>query len=396
MTTLCGGGASAPKAGVVDDIVYAEGFLGLIQLDPALLWLVPFIPLLGNLALHTPDLCATDPPGFPTFSASDAVALAIADPGEAGHTARQKIVDTITTMAWYVLCECSSTSTPATPSAPAAPVQPLVHAPAPVTAAACQTQARGPNAFTSIGAGNPLAPTQPNFITGASSSRITVTLQSTGAGPHDAHTQWDFIWRNAANSIIQQDTRTTSAYGSFAYDIAVPQTAISVQIQVTCTGAASTTDTASASIDFYCCGATPGSTLSPCPPDAALHDQVELILSLVQGLYASNSPAIASYAEATVHAGLTGGGTITLVDDTLAIRVDITTDNALLRTQAGTPTYLYDRGFIVPIAAEGPIRGVTRLVYNPQVYQLPAPTDSVGYQLGAGIVASITELVRGP
>jgi hypothetical protein len=56
------------------------------------------------------------------------------------------------------------------------------------------------------------------------------------------------------------------------------------------------------------------------------------------------------------------------------------------------PPYLFNRGYIVPIALEGPIRTNVRLVYNPQLYFLPELADSIGYQLGPSIVATILEL----
>jgi hypothetical protein len=151
-------------------------------------------------------------------------------------------------------------------------------------------------------------------------------------------------------------------------------------------------------IDFqFFCGGGASAPITPCcPPDPALQSQLSQILNLLNSIYSGMAPPPRSYAESTVHAGLTGGGTIAIQPACVAVKVTITTDNPALPSRAGSPLYLFDRGFIVPIAAEGPIRGQTRLVYNPQLYVLPPLTDHVGYQFGTGVTGSITELLRGP
>jgi hypothetical protein len=149
---------------------------------------------------------------------------------------------------------------------------------------------------------------------------------------------------------------------------------------------------------FHCPNSAPGTPLTDCcPPDPILMAQLQVIINLINGLHLGGSPPpLTGLLETAAHPGLTGGAALILRADTIAVRVDITTDNPGLPTAPGVPTYLFDRGFVVPIAHEGPIRTQTRLVYNPQLYYLPALADSVGYQLGVGIVATITELAPAP
>lgn len=122
----------------------------------------------------------------------------------------------------------------------------------------------------------------------------------------------------------------------------------------------------------------------------------DAIMQLLQLIYQSLPVSLSAYAESTVHNALTGHGTITLVNVCLAVRVDITADTTGFTTDIGSPNFLFDRGFIVPIALEGPIRTPTRLVYNPQLYPLPPLTEQIGYTLPPGVTIKITELIRGP
>jgi hypothetical protein len=125
--------------------------------------------------------------------------------------------------------------------------------------------------------------------------------------------------------------------------------------------------------------------------------QLQVIINLLNGLQLGSSPPpLSALVETAVHSGLHDGGSILLRGDTIWVKVTITTDNPALPVGAGVPPYLFSRGFIVPIALEGPIRTNVRLVYNPQLYELPPLADSIGYQLGVGIIATLTELRAGP
>jgi hypothetical protein len=151
-------------------------------------------------------------------------------------------------------------------------------------------------------------------------------------------------------------------------------------------------------LTYFCAGTLPGSPAPDCcPPDPILMAQLQVIINLINGLQLGSSPPpLTALVETAVHAGLHDGGSILLAANTIAVRVAITTDNPSLPVGAGVPPYLFSRGYIVPIALEGPIRTNVRLVYNPQLYFLPDLADSIGYQLGVGIVATLTELRAGP
>ena len=133
-----------------------------------------------------------------------------------------------------------------------------------------------------------------------------------------------------------------------------------------------------------------------CPPDPTIEAKLNAIFGLVKAIYEGLPSSPHSYAEATIHSALTGNGSIVLAATALAIKVDITADTTGFRISPGDPSYYWSRGYIVPITAEAPVRRPVRLVYNPQQYELPALTDSIGYTLPPGITIKITELVAGP
>jgi hypothetical protein len=147
----------------------------------------------------------------------------------------------------------------------------------------------------------------------------------------------------------------------------------------------------------YCNGTLPGQSVQPCcPPDPTQAAMLAQILQQLQLVYASLPSHPNSYAEASAHAGLTGDGSIVLVDDAIAIKVAITTDISWGGVAAGDPPFLFDRGYITPFNSEGPIYASNRLTFNPQVFLLPTLTDSIGYSLPPGEIITITELTAGP
>jgi hypothetical protein len=150
-------------------------------------------------------------------------------------------------------------------------------------------------------------------------------------------------------------------------------------------------------LKFYCTGASPSTPAAPCcPPDPILLAKLTQIANQLDLIYSGLSSSPNSYAESTVHAGLSGNGRVTLSQSCLAVKVAITTDIASGGVDIGDPNYLFDRGYIVPITAEAPIAGDSRLVYNPQLTPLPILTEQIGYSLHPGVVISITEIIRGP
>ncbi len=423
MTGLCGGGASHSRASspAVTYLIGAAAVAVTVEtLGLSAVW-ADLIAYAAGQTFTTSTFCATDPPSMPVFGASDVADIFTSNP-IASPTGWGKLRDLVAIGAWLTFCECATGSTLTPPAAPTYPPTGAVLTPPSVpglTAGACWDQATSwttPNlsgvpGYTDLTAhiapvsGTPISvQAQTGWFINAypipvGANNIQLTLNPSGSN-------WSlffmYLWTNSTtrtdgNLYIWPPT-TPKSTPTTAHIVALPansnywsfHAASGFPNQVTA-------ETYAAELSFFCADTAPGlPAVDCCPPDPILMGQLQHILNLVEGLYAALPTPLSSYAESTVHAGLSNGGTITLGASTIAVKVTITTDNPGLRTGVGVPTFLFDRGYIVPIAVEGPIRGQVRLVYNPQLYELPPLADQIGYQLGVGIVASLTELVRGP
>jgi hypothetical protein len=414
---ICAPGVSQPKA-ISPAIAFLVGeatvALAVETLGLSVAW-ASLLAYAAGQTISTVPLCAGDPPAMPVFNPGDIAAIltssAILNP-----TAFLKLHDLINIAAWYTFCECSTIATPAPPAAPAyPPAAPVVNPPqVPTpTAGPCwdfktsiihPTGAAGnldwsttffPGAVETTGmTGNgPMTSALP-VPTGANALHLVLTISDPGATV-DADFSIGFF--DSTKALIAGTGVTISyALGSYNAPVAIPATAVYWQVWTSHL----TTDPplfVTAEVSFYCSGVSPTSPLSSCcPPDPALLGQLAQILNVVNSIYSALPPSTSSYGESVVHAGLTGGGVVLLGAGCIAVKVTITGDTSGLPTAPSNPTFLFDRGFIVPIAVEGPIRGQVRLVYSPQLYQLPPLADSIGYQLATGVTISITELTRGP
>src|SRR5689334_23322836 len=119
--SVCSSGVSQPKAGVVDTLIYAAGAVSLVTIPPSYKWLIPIVPLLGNVAYHTPDFCAADPPAQPTFTSAEYNAFLTLSFDANYWSFLSKVKDAVGNLVWYSICECASVVTPAQPALPAPP-----------------------------------------------------------------------------------------------------------------------------------------------------------------------------------------------------------------------------------------------------------------------------------
>lgn len=418
MTALCGGGTSSSRAAFG-----ASVSVGIAQLA-ALLNNVPTpvaFALAGYIGLVAYDLstfCATDPPAMPTPSAGDWVAaLTVSDP--VSHlTAIQKFQAMFANLLWPTFCQCDAGAQPSTPSLPTPPTNlPTVNPTALPTAPAgvpCWDQqstfhlpagsstidmtsgllpSANRHTITPGGGGEPT--TAAVIPPGASNMMLTYSLD-VHATVTASSAQVEFF--NAAGTSIQRsfffdDNGLIPLSGSTTPSI--PSTA--VYFNAFGGNGGTTPQNATLSVSFFCASSTPGTLATPCcPPDPSQSALLQTILQLVQGIYQGLPTDLNSFAESTVHSGLSGNGTVPIGAQTIAVKVSITTDIAGGVIDVASPSYYFNRGYIVPITLEAPIAATRKLVYNPQVFMLPKLTEQVGYSLPVGLVISITELVPGP
>ena len=102
-----------------------------------------------------------------------------------------------------------------------------------------------------------------------------------------------------------------------------------------------------------------------------------------------------SVSEGTAHAGLTGHGTIA-VAGIVGFKWDLTTIPPVYGSSPGSPTFHFGLGRVSWETGEGWI-GEQQLFETPYTLQeLPPGVVTIGYSLSPGVVATITELHRGP
>jgi hypothetical protein len=154
------------------------------------------------------------------------------------------------------------------------------------------------------------------------------------------------------------------------------------------------TDLISGIVTFYCGGATPTSTSSPCcPPDPIATGYLQQILQAVTLIQRQAVPF--AYISATAHPGLTGNGTIA-VNGILGIRVDVTTLPARAGSEAGDPVAFWDIGWINLGTADG-FSPRQFIASNPMLIQpILGDVTVIAYSIPADTTITITELVREP
>lgn len=394
-----------------------ESTLVLLGLEPVAAVLAP---ILAGVTFDLTTLCGNDPPADPGLTGADVIAATnFLDPLNA-QAAIQKVYQWFKHFYWYYACECVSGATPAvpTPSNPGNPVSTNTGLPYASQASQCWDAQR--QVSFAAGPGNTDPPQNISDYVLPQTQRVTTTEPYSGSDKHgyvmpqgitsvtltmNAPTPItfssvqcfiDFFDASGTNLGALHDlikvhgdnttvftTTFTPPVGAYAWIAAAESADSAAQVFTV-------------EVSYLCTGGTSIFQQSCCPPDPTLSAQMTQVLQLVQAIYAGLPVTPTSYAESTVHSGLTGNGSVTLGAGVLAVRVDVTSDQPTLGVDQGSPLYLFDRGYIVPIAAEGPIRAEARLVYNPQLFPLPTLTERIGYSLHAGIVASITELKAGP
>jgi hypothetical protein len=431
MTAICGGGTSSAKPGFQQVVVVGstavESALILYGLESLAAVLAPII---AGLTFDLTNFCTTDPPADPGLVEQDLKDALNPQNPLVWFPAVAKIRTWFESHYWYDLCQCVSVATPAAPALsnpgtigintglPAAPNGACFSGNATDTLTSSHTT----QTHDLTGALLPTngVPINGDVIIGTFASVITKvypipptitsftitnqTIQNDPSlNPNVVHS--NFFTTDSSGNVI--DSTSLSSYGSdhsvltqtitrgvpslwsssatyygiashYAFDV----TASNVPMTTTYTTSAT------------CNGQALGQEC--CPPDPTIDNKLNQILGLLQSIYLGLPTPLTSYASGTVHSGLSGSGSVILSGSALAIEVNITTDPATLGESPGTPTFLFDRGYIQPFINFGPVGRERRLTANPQVILLPELTEQVGYTLHPGVTISITELLRGP
>lgn len=417
MTALCSGGPSAARIGFGSSVAIGAPAVGAAFNNVPTPLAMAVAGYLGLINYELSTYCTADPPPLPTLNSGDwAAVLTVSDP-VAHFAAVQKFQDYLANMFWPIFCQCTTTTTPAAPGPPTPPADvpnynPPQLAPGP-QAGGCWTkqgEASGtnlaPSATADISAsflpvGDPVtgltggtrsnayllpptATTETQTITYTSASGLTIDIYFGCWDSNKTHLAELHVWARGPATVGPQ---TFSFPANTAYVVMYVQNTGSVTIPAW---------DISGTIQLNCTNTPPGSIQQPCcPPDPSVQAMLQTITALVQSIYQSLPTPIGSYAESTVHAGLSGNGSFLIGTSTIAVKVSLTTIPPSVGVAAGDPQPLFGAGFITPIAAEAPLAGA-RILYSDQVVPLPRITEQVGYTLPSGVVATITELTAGP
>jgi len=393
MTALCGGGNSAPKAGVSAVTLLASGFLAVALQRYGAGWLQWAIPFLALPELTLSSFCATDPPAIPTFTAAESKALVDVTLGADFNSGLSKFGDLVQHLVWYDLCQCTSGALTALPAAPAPPAGTPVYSPPPangVLPTYCQFL---PGGFGGIGGGSSSNTTV--FTAGLNPTMVSYEFQwsNAGAGPHpqQAYTISFSVPGLAGAQGLRTYTPAVGVYNTVS--VPVPFGATSCTIGVS--APVPNTDTALYVAYAYCNGSLPGVPPAPCcPADPTLQLQVDTILRMVTLLQRQLVPF--AYISSTAHAGLTAQGSIA-VQGLLGVRIDLTTLPATYRQDSSSPPFIFDVGWVSMQDANGFI-DETRAHAQHQNWFSRIASDAtvIGYSFAPGIVATVTELQREP
>jgi hypothetical protein len=388
---------------------------------------------IGAVNYDLSTFCTTDPPAMPTLTLGNYEDIAGVNGTLAQLQAVEVFQQAVGNLLWPQLCECTSTTTPAAPSWPTPPSGlPNVNPTGTNTNPACYNQSltytvpAGTSSLVYPDLTQSLLPTTGTPVTGnngvvgsfaglsmnaytipASVTSITIQWNVTACDssiPDSSKMIYAINWfDNAGNHLGGQSIAQNLCTGPYPItesfhpgDTIWPLNAARWSLYGRETTPPNTAhpQTTQFQMQAFCGGAS--GTAGCCPPDPNTTAQLTQAISLLQSIYQSLPTPVTSYATGTAHAGLSGNGPLTLSAAPLAVRVDITTDAATLGEDFGSPVYLFDRGYIVPIVNSAPVSGATRLVFNPQMYVLPALTEQIGYSLAPGVVITITELTAGP
>lgn len=425
MTALCGGGPSGPQSGVGGVLtigaaaieVFISG-LGFPELAPVA---APIIA--GLVDIQIAAYCGTDPPADPGMTAAvlgDAIAI---PPSFTTFQSQQKILQWFEARYWYQICQCTGTTTPA-PSTPSNPGTISTDSGLPVQSTPCWSVSV-PWTVTSPSSpgGTGLLDITPVALPAGPVTLIPITPPAGGLGhlqsvpmplgatklglsvvfnepvvtPGDVVTVfWDNFLASLGpvghdNPHVGQDDTgllTTNVYNAATLNTLEVTRAVYVETNDT------VDHSGTATISFFC---PPGTNVGAacCPPDPILEGELQQILQYVQAIHAGIPASLTSFAESTVHTGLSGSFNLVLGAATIAVKMQLTTIPARVGQESGQPTFYFDVGYITFSTTEGPYPS-QRIEHQGEIFTKPPLGKFFYWNLTAGVVATMTELTAGP
>ncbi len=407
--SICASGASTTKPGVASSVVVDQVYIeSLLPADWS--WLFTFLGYTRALQIgNVGAFCALDPPAWTLPSAADFYTFITGGYLSDSDTVTQFIAKLTQSYLWYSLCQCTSGSTPAAPSASSPPsgltsVNPTGVV-APPAGGGCATYTGGPitpdsggNHDSMIGTVNPstgVIVTAVPIPSGATKAVISYVCAGPGGGGTSAMVIDALTWDTAHANSSLDSSPNFFAPGTATHTVTVPATAVGLMVRGGQLDLSVTNNrTLSCTVVFYCNGALPGQSESPCcPPDPIALGMMTQILSMVTLVQRQLAPF--AYVMGAAHAGLSGSGTFS-VQGILGLKIALTTAPSRLGDVSGDPVTIWDAGWINTGTTDG-FGPRIFISSNPMVVQpISSDVTVIGYSIPADVVCTITELVREP
>jgi hypothetical protein len=390
VTALCGGGSSAPKLGVDIAVAYSAGRLAQLLVAGGVGELSAWLPFVGVIPVVTAAFCASDPPTMAALTSAESNAIATNTFGPDFLSGLGKFKDALLNVIWNDICHCTSgVYTP--PVVPAPPADtPFYVPPTSPGVVAC---ALGTFFSSALAPSNSFLATPTRFpgLTPTSFNCVVSSTIFSGAGQSSRFN----VGQNSGGStpalLQSNDIFLTPAQTKTVLIPAAPGVA-TVQLGWFANGGTGTS-TVSDQVDAYCNGQVPGGSQLPCcPPDQATQTYLDAILQAVTLIQRQSVPF--GYVTGAVHAGLAGAGALS-IGGLLGVKVEVTTLPGHFGLAGTSPPFHFDLGFLTFGTADG-FPSAYPLTRNPQIILPPlcgAFTD-LDYDLAAGVVVTITELIR--
>jgi hypothetical protein len=378
-------------------------------------------PLLGLGGYDATSLCSTDPPPDPGLNQNDLLALLEPQQPLTFYPAVTKVNQWFKHNYWCIACQCDNGTNPncGTPSNPG-PISTNPGMPGGTSQGACWQSST--TEYTAVTTSAPPKLFSPELLPG--------TLDSTGTITGTPTLTWQ---TKSIPPGVQQLTATFAASGTRPYGFTglyvfdAAGNYLSTPLAVDWSDPPSITPnpvTRTATLPAnahswiweyesywggpgfnqpapgqmttqfsYTCSTTPNQPVVPCcPPDPSTDIRLRSIQEMLMYLTQHGSASAVSHIDGTRHAGLSGAGTVTLVAQVDAIRVEVKSNLAGWPLNPGTPNYYLSMGFITSIAVGSPLKG-WRLVYQSQTFPIVLYADQIGYTLPPGITVDIVELL---
>ncbi len=392
---ICPGGLTQPRPGISQFINLGSSGTGLLSQIPRLAKLGPLSAALGVVSLATDALCAQEPPPIPTFTQAEVNALLQMSFGPDYFSGLVKLRDTLTNLAWYQFCQCTTGgSTPALPLPPVQPSPPATMPGAPQnTSVQCYTF--GPNVETwKVSFSDKVNANLFNWGLVTNPVGGSLTIQTAPVAPGaGSTTHWsiDGYWE-VSGQFRNLQTFTLQATDSKTITLPYDPTFTRILFTGTMDTRMDPGETVTWSGFMTCASGAPVGPANCCPPDPAMLARLDSVLQTVTLLQRQLVPF--SYVSGAVHAGLSGAGVIP-IQGLLGMKIQCTALPIGYGKLGTSPQQHFDLGYVTFGTADGYPTSY-RVHHDPQL-ELPARCSAyttLAYDLAPGVVITATEIKR--